>query len=346
MLLVYLCHALPAVWGDKFELLGWAGVALFFVISGFCIHLSYLERRKKSPDISLSKFAWSFWYRRFWRIYPPYFAALVAFWLLQARHEHLPLWHFWTHLFLVNNFNSQSFFSIAPPFWSLAVEWQFYLMYPFFLWLLLRGGLRLAFIVVIVETIAVRCGLSVFQNWHEPVNPALWASPVTLFFDWSLGVLLAEMWSQQKTAKVLEWIALPAVVGFIFCECTPYTRAFAFTLASLASAGFVSIYLRWAAPLARLEKFLIPLGVCSYSFYLWHDPLIGRITYWLFHLGIPDTKITVALMIFIAVPALLIAWSWAAYKLGEKPSIACGRWLQKQWETSKPAPATELKVAP
>src|SRR5438477_9981607 len=51
--------------------LGWAGVPVFFVVSGVCIHLSH----RRSPDQS-----WvSFFRRRWWRIVPPYLAALLAF---------------------------------------------------------------------------------------------------------------------------------------------------------------------------------------------------------------------------------------------------------------------------
>src|SRR4029079_6353157 len=49
----------------------WVGVPLFFVISGFCIHYSFLRR----GQFNAREFVW----RRFWRIYPAYFVALVAF---------------------------------------------------------------------------------------------------------------------------------------------------------------------------------------------------------------------------------------------------------------------------
>lgn len=340
--LVYLCHGLPSATGlDKYDLLGWAGVALFFVISGFCIHFSFLKQREKNPTASLSRFVWSFWWRRFWRIYPSYLAALIVFWLLQMRHNNLPAWHFWTHLFLVNNFNSKSFGSIAVPFWSLAVEWQFYLLYPFFLWLLQRVGLRTALICVAAESIIARGGATMWQNWHEPLNQPLWYSPAILFFDWSLGVLLAELWVQQKNSRALEWIALPALFLFMFSELTLSTRACAFTFASLASAGFMSAYLHRTNSLGFIERLMIPLGACSYSFYLWHYPLIGRLVYW-FHLGgIPDNGVANTLLVFLAVPLCLMAFSYAAYVCLEKPAIACGQRLWAKW-----TPRNTVKAKP
>jgi peptidoglycan/LPS O-acetylase OafA/YrhL len=332
ILLVYLCHGLPCATGlDKYGLLGWTGVALFFVISGFCIHLSYLKQCQKNPAVSLSNFTWSFWWRRFWRIYPPYLAALIVFWFLQERHENLPAWHFWAHLFLVNNFSTDTFYSIAPPFWSLAVEWQFYLLYPLFLWLLRRVGLRTALICVLVIGIFARGEAAMWQGWHEPLNPALWYSPVALFFDWSLGILLAELWTQKKAARALELIALPALLLNMFSELTPYTRALAFTFAALASAGFMSAYLRRERALGFIERLMIPLGVCSYSFYLWHHPLIGRLMYWFHRVGVPDSVFTNTLLVLVIIPLCFIAWSYAAYVCLEKPAIACGQWLWAKW---------------
>src|SRR5882762_2762678 len=51
--------------------LGWLGVAIFFVVSGFCIHLSH--RRSSKQKIS------AFFTKRFFRIYPPYLIALLVF---------------------------------------------------------------------------------------------------------------------------------------------------------------------------------------------------------------------------------------------------------------------------
>src|SRR5882724_4472054 len=63
--------------------LGQLGVPLFFVISGFCIHLSFLRwalrQSDDGPPQKISNFIWQFYYRRFWRIYPAYLAALALF---------------------------------------------------------------------------------------------------------------------------------------------------------------------------------------------------------------------------------------------------------------------------
>ena len=116
--------------------LGWSGVALFFVISGFCIHYSFLKHVASSPGKPFLK---QFFWKRFWRIYPPYLIGLGVFFYLMLRHHDAgaTAGNFWSHLLLIHNFGSVTFNGINPSFWSLAVEMQFYLLFP--LVLMLRG---------------------------------------------------------------------------------------------------------------------------------------------------------------------------------------------------------------
>jgi len=72
----------PVKLGVFLSSLGYIGVFLFFVISGFCIHLQWAKTRASgvTPIIQLG----SFWRRRFRRLYPPYIIALAPFLLLAA----------------------------------------------------------------------------------------------------------------------------------------------------------------------------------------------------------------------------------------------------------------------
>ena len=102
---------------------GWAGVAIFFVVSGFCIHLSFLN---------CERWGYFFW-KRFWRIYPPYLAALFLFFVMDSAAGQLrdeAEFQLITHALLVHNFWSETHFGINPSFWSIAVEAQLYVIYP------------------------------------------------------------------------------------------------------------------------------------------------------------------------------------------------------------------------
>src|SRR5688572_11480111 len=71
---------------------GYIGVFLFFVISGFCIHLQWARARASGlePDIRFGPF----WKRRLRRLYPPYIIALACYLLLLAWHSQVSLTHF------------------------------------------------------------------------------------------------------------------------------------------------------------------------------------------------------------------------------------------------------------
>ncbi len=118
---------------------GWTGVQLFFVLSGFLITGILLDSRQAKNYFS------SFYVRRILRIFPLYFSVLtITFIVLPAvgvipasvafdQNHQVWLWTYlsnWAHLF---DANSQTF----PHFWSLAVEEQFYLVWP--LLILTRG---------------------------------------------------------------------------------------------------------------------------------------------------------------------------------------------------------------
>ena len=109
---------------------GFSGVHLFFVLSGYLISRPFLARllaREALPS-------WpKFFARRFMRIYPAYFAALVVFVAMRfSGHLHVPtLRDVLLHLLLVFNWGTPAeFLSINIAMWTLAIEAQFYVILP------------------------------------------------------------------------------------------------------------------------------------------------------------------------------------------------------------------------
>jgi len=110
---------------------GFLGVPMFFVISGFCIHLSFKHQGQE----------WgSFFVRRFFRIYPAYLAALLLFLLVYSHDVHGFWFQFKYHALLIHNFNQGTYHAINGSFWSISIEVQLYLIYPLLLWLVARFG--------------------------------------------------------------------------------------------------------------------------------------------------------------------------------------------------------------
>lgn len=133
ILLVLICHISlwePFTQAARSVLFrGTIGVDLFFVLSGFLITGILINSKQRDSAL------WTFYLRRILRIWPVYFVALFTLFFLLRRF--LPSWATpWRYIFFVQNLSSyQGDGPLLHPFWSLAVEEQFYLIWP---WIVLR----------------------------------------------------------------------------------------------------------------------------------------------------------------------------------------------------------------
>lgn len=325
ILLVFVGHSVLRLAGDaRAVALGLSGVSLFFVISGFCIHLS------ASKMIARQGVGWAFlrdfMRRRFWRIYPPYLLALVAFAWMQARKGEGSLADFGWHAALLHNWLSGSFFSINPAFWSIAVEWQFYLLYPLLALAGERWGRVRAILGAALISLLCRWLATLHQRWQIPIEIVWWNATPVLLFDWLVGVWMAEHWMQRRSAGRAWRYApglLPVAWGLVFCM--PDKAPLAFPLLSLAFGGVLTWALARNSPPSLLVRGLETVGLCSYSLYLWHQPLLGYVQYhveksgWAFTGGFGRA----AEYVLVVFPVLL-AWSWLAYRFIERPCMALG----------------------
>jgi peptidoglycan/LPS O-acetylase OafA/YrhL len=309
---------------------GWVGVALFFVLSGFCIHWSFLRKKRFSTA--------DFYRARFWRIYPPYLIALVASTLLAKVNlaSDAGLTQFGTHLLLVHNFSDHTFFGINPAFWSLAAECQFYLAYPFFLWVRARVGMERALLAAFILATVIRVTIVVWNAGELTFSPSWFTSPFVLWFDWLLGAYLAERLHAGKSAALPA--AGPAMIGlagfFVLASCFKPLSFLGFTIASLLSVYLVDRCLRSQRALTWLDRIWMPVGLISYSFYLWHQPLIGRVLKVLHLAGMPDTKPWVFAVGFPITFMVVMAFSGILYLTIERGAIL----IKNRRATPRPLP--------
>jgi peptidoglycan/LPS O-acetylase OafA/YrhL len=306
---------------------GWSGVSLFFVISGFCIHHSYLKHEETEGGPFLKKFFW----KRFWRIYPPYFLALMVFYFLTLRHPEtrVTVGNVWLHLLLFHNLSATSFFGINGSFWSLAVEMQFYLLFPLVLWLRQKIGIKRTFWFFAAVSLGCRIITLFLQDWSQPPSLCLWDFTLTLFVDWLLGAWLAENWlAGQRLLGATPGRVLGLGILAVAFTWNKFTAAFlGFTAFSLCYAALMEWYLFSRQPFGRWEKRLVPVGLCSYSIYLWHQPLIARMMYWFHKFGLPQTP-GASLAVLPVVVLVLILIGLISCKLIELPAIKLGRRLK------------------
>lgn len=214
---------------------GGTGVTLFFVLSGFLLFMPYANSLLTNARWPLAR---TFYLRRALRIMPGYYISLIVLVLL-ARPDYLHLgnlFNFGLFLTFLMDSSSQTFRQLNGPYWTLAVEWQFYMLLP-----LLALGLALlvkrvslkyrlravtfGLLGIIALGLLVRfCGLY-FQD--NPTVTLLVPRPV-------LNVVLFFTFGQ--TGKYTEDFAVGmlASLGYIYAQNRPPEHTFTRTLKRLS----------------------------------------------------------------------------------------------------------------
>ncbi len=161
---VFLNHFSPTL--NQFAEWGQWGVRLFFVLSGFLITRLLLEARIKieSGRLTVGSGLRAFFIRRIFRLWPVYFFALAvacAFNVAPTRET------IWWHVFMATNqyvFHVQGWPGMLSHFWTLAVEQQFYLFWPFVIFFTPKRWLNPVLLTVMLAgpmsrelIIALRC---------------------------------------------------------------------------------------------------------------------------------------------------------------------------------------------
>jgi peptidoglycan/LPS O-acetylase OafA/YrhL len=333
VLLVLLYHAgLPFLPG------GFVGVDVFFVLSGFLITGLIVREIESTGRLRLGRF----YARRARRLLPATAVVFVAVALITL--VALPVTRWETvagdlvaaSLYVVNwtlagrsvdYLASASADSPLQHFWSLAVEEQFYVLWPLLIvlvvWLLrrlrgqqvTRGHLAVGLLVIAAP--------SLVWSWHltatEP-GPAYFVT-TTRLWELAVGALLAVGAERvarvpQRLRTVLGWVGLAAIAlaAWRFDAGTPFPGLAALA-PTLGAAAVVAAGLGAGRGLLLLRSpALQDVGTLSYSLYLWHWPLlVGATAVWgddQGHLGVPTALLVVG---FSAVPA------WLAYRLVENP---------------------------
>src|ERR1051325_5394613 len=173
---------------------GYIGVFLFFVISGFCIHLQWAKSRAEGNERPI-QFG-SFWRRRIRRLYPPYLIAFALFMLMMALTTGISFTHFFIydvvmHLLMLHNLDPQTCYSINGVFWTLAVEEQLYLAYFLLLFLRKRWGWRRTLLICMSVRVAwffFSHAVWVVAGKDVPVPEAA----ASHWFTWALGAIAVE----------------------------------------------------------------------------------------------------------------------------------------------------------
>lgn len=290
------------------------GVELFFGISGFILTLPFINL--KWSELKFKKY----FLRRLVRIEPPYFIALLLFFLVHmfmAEKELGFLWErFLSSFFYGHNLIHHDYSYILPPAWSLEIEIQFYLLMPLFLYLFKVFDSKYWRYLIY----AAMFWLSLNIN----VSPDLELSDYMRYFI--AGIVAAEVYKNVNLPKHFIWdivlvVSLP--LFFFFLK--------DWALRSIALFGILisSLNLVVLKKLVTNNWVTIIGGMC-YSLYLLHFPLY-HLTMKLFtnHLTIKDSyELTFLLQAAIFIPLSIIIIT-GFFLLVEKPFMVLSQKVGK-----------------
>lgn len=292
---------------------GWMGVPLFFVLSGFLITSILLDGREHASN--LGAFTAAFFVRRLLRLWPAY-ALFLGVWLVVYLATHKPpdfpgdLPYLLTYTFnLAMEWRPVN--HMFAHLWSLSVEWQFYLAWPFLVWFLPRPWARRLLVALVVAAPLLRFFSA---RWLERRGvPADAAGGEIYLLTWThldalaLGALLAwkdirdfcasRLFVAASSAALLGAGLFVAVLGgvegrwdlgetvrtlgFRFGLNAYGEYVWGFSLMALAFAGIVAAASRAVpvgAPAGGRGTWLPYLGRVSYGFYIFHLPVVHVVT--------------------------------------------------------------------
>ena len=300
---------------------GFVGVDVFFVISGYLITTILID------DIEAGRFSIiNFYERRARRILPALFFVMLCSlpfawaWMLPNQMKDYSQSLFAVTLFGSNFlfWRTSGYFAAAAdekPFlhtWSLAVEEQYYVLFPIFLFLAWRMGKNRVFWLIVILA-----GISLLLSewgWRNEPKANFYLSPTRAWelFAGSIAAFVVEKHG-VRTNHALSMLGLLAILFsiFFFTEATPFPSVYA--LAPVVGSVFIVLFATKETLAAKIlsTRPFVGIGLISYSAYLWHQPLLAFA-----RIRSTETPSLLLMLMLAALALVLAAFSW---KFVEQP---------------------------
>lgn len=311
---------------------GEAGVYLFFVLSGFLITSLLLNARIASDGTDRPYIIKSFFVRRALRIFPIYYLFVFALYFIYPDVKE-DIWYYLTYTSNILRYNTNSWASSATHTWTLAVEEQFYLIWPFLILFINKQYLKYVFITAIAIGI-----ISSYFVLKVKIGPFL---PFNCFDAFGIGGLYAyarqNTQNCQRFERAIRLFAPWLLIPYLFWKAAVYTHT-DYGIFLLKTTE--SILCIWLIILVvnnksdNVRKYLLEnrilnfIGKISYGIYLYHpyffyaDPYLIKFinTRFANYPALRD-QLTCLNSLYIYHLIMLVFTAWLSYLLVEKPIL-------------------------
>lgn len=255
---------------------GWMGVDLFFVISGFLISSILIDTRADKYYFR------NFYIKRTFRIFPLYYTSLILITVLFACFGISLGKYGWTYFLYLQNFPA-AFAHFWPDgwnaslnhFWSLAIEEQFYLAFPLFIYLIRPRLLPWICLGGIIASLAFR--FYFYQHHNQLATYVFTLSRMDSLLFGSLAAWFARHYKRIGTALI--WIPLLMLVFVLFVSTDlrhPVYQTVGFTVTAFFFSVVILVALSPQYLFSRILQWepLRKVGKISYGLYIFHYPLL------------------------------------------------------------------------
>ena len=283
---------------------GLLGVTIFFVLSGYLITSLLVIEFQGTGRINLP----DFWLRRIRRLFPAIVFSVVTIAVLCTIFDHalltklrpdvlpsLLFFNNWWQIFHnVSYFDALGSPSPVTHFWSLAIEEQFYLIWPVLLFIMMKLGVKKRVLSIMTLVLALLSAIDMAVLFDPHGDPSrVYYGTDTRAFSLLIGAWLAFVWPSNqlgatdsvnisvRARRALDGVGILAFVGLVlmvaFCDgFSPLLYYGGLVLCSILTAIVIAVLVH---PASILSKFwglppFVWIGKRSYGIYLWHYPIL------------------------------------------------------------------------
>lgn len=321
--------------------IGWIGVNIFFTISGFLISSILIK------SLGKTNYFLSFYWKRTLRIFPIYYlyilGVLIYCLIFQIPGNFLPF-----PFYLQNVFIFLDFPPITVHTWTLAIEEQFYLIFPFLIYFLNKiniNRIKIYFLIILLSFLYRFLMLQIFPGNYY-FHTMLFSQMDSLIY----GALLAELYLNKKSLPnfilptgILIFLSLWAssysytndIIESFHVFNTPekyitnYLGQFIYPIIGIISVGLIDMYVNGRLSFIFDNRVFRSLGKISYGLYLYHflGLKLSQALLDTFQMDLSFWYLTLQFPLSLGITLVIAIVSW---KIIEKPMLNHKNWIKSE----------------